>query len=495
MGIINQNIHNGVLTIAVGTCYHFNLISASGVVKVELQNNGKTVLDTDFWVGMSLPNPTQFDKIIIQGDSAPIEFWADEVAMSQAGNINVAAAKALRTSVVYVQGQKQLTGNDLVRQQVEVRSDKDILLTGAAFNDGWLLKAGDEKKLPLAGILNGYFPYPKIDLSATTLNQEISEMWSTGTGLFLNNLYVSDDKTVYLAGHSQSLMANFDGAGWVKHQQFAHANDEYVLFPSADGVIYMSKRDNNLMSIWKSTDDGRNFSVVTTTFDISVLAGSDVNFSVHAHQHYFINDVISQVFSDVDINFNIKTERVTVNKHADPSYKMLAKLSDANWLMVEHHGYSYSGGKLYRSTDGGVSWVADDYYTDLSPDMLMTDKTGQYVVIKQSSGHLAFSADYGASFIECLAKSFYLSANPCFVSGGVWVLPYEGKFYGFQVRETDVLMLESVDLPLSVNRNIQSYMNKIGEVFTRDGLVGAEIQLSVDGDLSPAKVEVMEYLG
>ncbi|MCL1038028.1 hypothetical protein L2750_12800 [Shewanella submarina] len=512
MAIINQQIRNGVCTISKPGQF-FSLVSASGIVRVKLRKAGTTVFDSKMWVGMNLPTAIPFDDIEIYGDDAPIEIWAGMVAMNQS-LVAMGGANAIRTNVVKLLGSDPLTGSDVTRTAVRLRTDKEIFVGGAGVGgEGWRLVPGQVEEVPVKGVLYGYRLLPELNMADTSVVSEHTDGVMFGGGS--EQIYVSEDKTIRLQGDfSGPLRRSINGGAW-EDVFNANASEFRVIKGRTPGEVFVTRIERVSGSsynvdcyIYQSNDSGMTFTRLKS-FRLSEYANiGDTNNSGYGINAWCVKNVITFSMSGCTIGFNVSSLEVkvitagSINRINDfpnaypTGIQGAVFLGDLNTALVVMKTGSYKPVLLIRTTDAGQSWEHITQSGKMSGKSLSVDQSGRFVCVMNESGYMYLSDNGGLSLISA---GFQADGNRPHVSINLFKSHFLYKY-------TDTISLvhlldgavqqTSVELAGTGGGEVAGYLTGDGTFYTYSagGNYNAVYSLSITGDLSPAHVEVMELL-
>lgn len=492
MSIISQDIKGGFVKVSRPGSY-FSLISASGVVRVVLRLKGSDVLDSKFWVGMSINEPIQYDSILIYGDDAPVEFWAGKVSMNQA-RASIAGANALRAKVIYADGETLLTSSDVTRSAVRLRSDKNIWLGGAAFGGGnnWKLTAGEMLEIPIAGSVYAYKPLAVIDLSSTVKEGLQADFWPTVTG-GSGGFYVSDDEQIrifhYMTGGK--LRATSDGGlNWADVLTGVVA---YVYHKQSKRHFAIAKNSGTNEFYFRRSNDGFTWETLFNGQTI-IEAGSAGNYSQYDEPR-IVGDLMQMQWAGNWVAFNIETGEAFGG--CRQSFGSLVNHSitlDSSMKSMIIIGYNGSKNVLMKTIDGGQSWY--EVFSDVGGSgPISASEDGRFIAACGSDGYVSLSDDYGETFFKT-SSQYAANTYLTHVYNGLFV-GYKDVYKAFYVLNGEAYSeaLSTVyDLSYAsgvfVSDSGKMYTGKINST-TRDS---SKMSLVITGDTSPAKVEVMELL-
>lgn len=489
--IINQTIKNG-FTVVNKTGAYFSLISAGGVVNVSLSEKGRTVLDTKMWVGMSIDKAIPFDEITIKGDDGAVEFWAGDVSMSNS-RYSSSAAKAIRTDVKLVSGSKIIAGSDVTRTAVRVRSDKEVFVSGAGFKTGgWRVPAGEVIEIPLAGVVSAYKRDAFIDYSAPSPIEQDDSMYESGA--FANACtYISEDEQtrVYVTNVSTggSIRATEDG-GLTWKTVLAGSVYSYE-FDQRTGIHYALQLKGSLAYngtvVFSRSYDG----IKWETMHIRNHSFPDgAGMSRQTYRGLIVNGWYQVIFDGMVFCCDIELGNVVVTgvKFNGINCRLGAWLDENLKVGVFQ---SLTDSKLVKTEDGGLTWrtVFDGKYGS----SFVAASDGVHL-FESTNAHPLISEDGGETWITVNTSS-YIGNRVTHVKDNLWI-----GFYQSYVRY--------VDMPNGVGSEIGGglintppldiksvFIKPNGSIYTAPvSAIGFKTSISVTGDLSAARVEVMELL-
>jgi hypothetical protein len=515
--IINQTITNGFSVINKTGAY-FSLISAGGVVRVKLTYQGSTALDTKMWVGMSIDKPIPFDEITIYGDDGAIEFWAGDTSISGQTNVTIRGATAIRTKTIDVLGSRLLTLSDLTRQAIRLRSNKDVYLGGSGVNGtGWRLPAGVVEELPIAGSLYAYKKLPELNVQ----NASVINTYSKPTGAETEDigggeLHVSKDGNTILTG-SQSGISAFrvsddGGATWSVPSWASDVAMQgagyYLVHHGARGKLFLliaGSGSSGSTRFFVSDDDGVSFSYLITASALDLAGIGYLNFFPYGHvvgsKLFFsagawwgLLDLDQLTFGSVGktSSFTNNIKKVVPELGSTQAYNLKITSQDGKRMIG---GISSPVRRTFASNDGGGTWsVVENEYLSL-----VFDQTGEHVcgLSVYGSVYPYFSTNGGLSF-ERYTGAGAVSNKPLVnFYNDIWIKPKNGSVLAFYSVDGEYKHDEGNVTDLYQKNGY--IINEAGHLITGQASsgIGAEMQriaLSVNGDLSPALVEVMELL-
>jgi len=512
--IINQTIKNG-FSVVSKTGRYFQLISAGGIVKVRLMLKGSVAFESDMWIGMNLDKNIEFDSVEIKGDDGPIQFWAGNVSMQllQFGND---AAKAVRTSRLFVSGIKQVTSSDLTRKEIRIRASAPIAIGGAGMDgDGWTAMAGEVLTLPVAGAVYAEGEKAKIALgNGAEAEAQNSYALSTVVGTMPNTDYgqlmVSHNNTaqrVFVSG--QTVLYSADGVAWVEHTDFQQSADipSYYVRKAVqhpDGTMFIFERaiSGSNVKVYRSSDGGLSFqtrkSISETEQKISSGIGSTAYSSAKQdplivgeyitwcwYSHYLIynyikntwfcvaaeNQAVGAVFVALSSKSWIRTRLVNTNTYS------LQKTDDAGktWRTVYNSEASFDEGGILNSLT--VAFDGKNFY--------MKRKNANYPIISTDGGETW--TKYAANIDSSYSK---------FISGdkAVWLLQQGGVIYYLDITDKSSIQ-HGVEVSLPNNTYPTDFcIDQFGQIYVQMNNYNYSWQMAVEGDLTPIVVEVMELL-
>ncbi|WP_345852538.1 hypothetical protein [Shewanella algae] len=513
--IITQQIINGVCSVTKTGSY-FNLISAGGVVRVKLTKNGSTVLDSKMWVGMNLDKAQPFDEVEIYGADGPIEFWAGDVSMNQA-RATLTGASAIRTSQQLLIGSAPLTGADVTRQSVRIRTDKEIWIGGAGVNGaGWRIAAGATEEIPVAGVLYGYRIPPELDMSQSAFVSNADGLISDGALTSGDVTLVSEDKSfiIFSKSSSRTVKQWEAGTGWVNHPYFyalaAWSQTSMVKSLNEKAVfVFRHKRVSDTVGTLRidiSRDEGRNFTpFVDIPWSAMVPAGEATNVYTSSYVSA-IGNMITWNQTGIAVAVNVKSRAVTLvtsgaQGWGDSAIRRLAMLSEDGLSMLAiRKNASGATDRLLKTTDGGNTWYEPQGIpAGIEAKEFNTDYSGQHVSLCCSDGLVRLSNDGGESFVTSQTPTGITSEPPLYLASGIWI-GFSGTLcYSYAISGTEITYSAS---PAGGNASYDEAPFQIlgdGTMYRREGgnmnPQGCDVwQLKVTGDLSPAVVEVMELI-
>ena len=486
----------------------FAIISAGGIVRVKLTLQGRTVLDSKMWVGMSINQSTPFDEIEIFGADGAIEFWAGAVPMTQQGTIAVRGANAIRCSKVPVMGETLLTGADLTRSAVRIRTDKEIFLGGAGVEGaGWRLPVGNYEEIPVAGSLYAYRQKPEIKISE-------SVYVGTHTGKFKDTIdagwvHISEDENLMLKwefNYTPELWTVADD--WVQHPDFPQgyvASFNMIKNPITK-ILYASIATFNggagYLNLYRSLDDGQSFESVTVLTWGADGQDQQISNSSTTQKMTIVGNILSINMSGVLIGYNLITGEQRNLSSGDNDQNGI-KYAFGNLWFTSEDMQSISGtisGDFLYTIDGGKNW--DPFGIQFTTVNAFND--GKYLLGVNTGGSrkATFSNDHGLSWYESDYRDDNGSRDyPSYFYDGLWLV-FEGvELWGFQIVDGALVKTQANNTYSISNSDDKPHIMDGGKIyrFTSTKTVAGYIdvdewQVSMTGDTSPALVEIMELL-
>lgn len=512
--IINQTINNGFLTVNKTGAY-FSLISAGGVVNVRLSEKGRVVLDTKMWVGMSIDKAIPFDEITIQGDDGAVTFWAGDTSISGQANVSIKGATAVRTKTVDVLGSKLITLSDLTRQAIRLRTNKEVFLGGSGVDGtGWRLPVGVVEELPIAGSLYAYKKLPELKLQDAKILNEYAkpqglESKETKQGTF----HVSKDGLTILFGSTSNInefrISNDAGDNWEVPSWVGVIGSQtnsafYLVRNLAKNEIYLISKFTSYIKIFLSKNDGVSFDHLFTASSVD-LVGQTLSTVGYPYGHMVSGKLFFSVGEWWGLLDLEKLKVISANKWSD-FYQNIKKVfpeiqgnqlynaritsSDGKRII----GATSSPEKTFASSDGGETWeiVSDKFLT------IYTDDSGENVCGKSIYGgyYPYFSNDGGLTFKKYSDAGQVSNKQIVNFYNDIWIEIKSNTLLAFYIVNGEYKHAQA---------GLDGLMQKSGYIFTESAnlitgqgsAAGEEMQrveLSVNGDLSPALVEVMELL-
>ncbi len=512
--ILNTVIRSGIALVSK-TGKYFNLVSAGGVVQVDLLKMKEQVFSSKMWVGMNLDAPIDFDEIVIRGADGPIEFWAGNVSMNQSRS-TVQGANAIRTNSISVFGKQLLTSNDLTRTAVRLRSDKDVFIGGAAVGGkGWRLKANEIEEYPVAGALYGFRKLPDYNLDETTYVGRDNGLWNAGAYASSLDRFVSEDeKTRLQIDQDTGKVYRWSEAnGWALDSYF---NNEMVIYSGQirEGELIISKDRKEVYVVlgydatpisylifYRSTDDGKTFERITTV-RWQDLGGGVAGRLNGSDKYRMVGNVITACQYNVLVALNVDTlEAKAWDVARDFDGKAFGK---AAWLDEELktgifgiYGGVGQDNYIAKTVDGGQTFTK--VTTMKSESDFVISEDGLEVISSNKSGGVNYSTDsletfehvsdinYSSGFTRPLPK-FWVSCDGTLLNA----LYSVAGVAGFKKMNLSPDM-DKKDAQMIALSNGRLYRGEpLG--YSGEGY-GAVYQLSVSGDMSPATVEIMELIG
>ncbi|WP_345869680.1 hypothetical protein [Shewanella algae] len=489
--IIDQTIKGGVCTVSK-TGKYFQIINAGGVVRVRLSLKGSTVYESKMWVGMNLDKPLAYDTVEIYGEDAPIQIWAGDVSMNQS-RATVKGATAIRTSVIYASGKTQLTNSDVTRTSVRVRSNKEAYIVGAGISDeGWKIQPDVVEEIPVSGVVFLYRPLPFLNFSDTTNGGEVLQLWPSGTKFVSIN---SDESKIFaVADGGKKEYVNENSGGWsllsdsqsAKYYYESKVKNEIYRFTFLGiGIGFRVEKSNDLGSTFKELKIIDNS--VAPEFNTSEGNWGSQNSGI-------ISNKIYQNTAGWASWFNVDTlehEGLRASVIGGDGYS----LGRVVWTDISNlNGFELKAGELRRIESGKI--INEIVLDNVSNIYVSEDGRDLFI---NRSGIAILSVDGGASFINSTAPLTIGSSSPDFVYSGMWLLSYSDDLIAIYNRDGEVIN-QIVDSTSSAITSKPVYVNDNGAVYSYPGNgngaseSGVRFKISVEGDISPARVEVMELL-
>ncbi|MCS6270892.1 hypothetical protein G3489_14465 [Shewanella baltica] len=490
--IINQSIRSGFVTVNKTGAY-FSLISAGGVVNVRLSEKGRTVLDTKMWVGMSIDKAIPFDEITIKGDDGAVEFWAGDVSMSHAVFAN-GAAKAIRTNVKYINGESKIVDSDITRTAVRIRSDKDVFIGGAAFfSGGWRVAANQVEEIPVAGILSAYKPAGYLDYSVLDDVGNLDSFWPTNSGQ--SECYVSDDEQKRIIKTTETGVGNLlvtvdGGVEW----NITLTNVRAYAFDPRTGIhyAYRTSSGNNFAHFLKSSD-GINWGDLF----IGYLTGmGNLTQSTTLNNIHLVGKHFQYMYFGYIVCCDIETGQVKVKVLNKDSNNMNYGCFIDDDLKVGFFGGSFDSNTLFKTEDGGITWK--DVGIRAKYSSFSAASMGKNLFyIDNTSGKPVLSDDFGETWISSSGGGWDITKNiPVNLFGNIWVTHEGGLFKLVNIENELVVSVALGTAGINMNSKNIFFNPKTGRLYTSavNNNISKSIGVSVYGDITYARVEVMELL-
>lgn len=484
--IINQSIRNGFVTVNKTGAY-FSLISAGGLVTVRLSEKGRTVLDTKMWVGMSINEAIPFDEITILGDDGAVEFWAGDVSMYSSRFANN-AAKAIRTSVHLVDGEVAVAGSDLTRSAVRIRSDKEVFVGGTGFQSGgWRVAEGETIEVPLAGVISAYKREAFLDYSAPkTLENEAAFFDASA---FLGAcVYVSKDEQtrIYNTSTNNGLLrcTKDGGTTW----QTTMNNVYCYEFDKRTGIHYVlqlagsSSLGNTV--VFSRSYDGVEWETMYRHYHTWPVGTGTAEADTRGQ---IVNGWFQKIYYGIAICCNIETGQVVIK---------IIKINGANvqqgaWLDADLQvGIFGTSNELFKTEDGGITWrsVLKNYHYAT----FAAASDGVHLFASANS-RPNVSEDGGETWVQ-VGDSSWSDRRGTHVKDNLWIAHYSAY-------------LRYVDMPNGIGSQVggalistpslafnYAFIKPNGDIYFHNSGTLYKTGISVIGDLSAARVEVMELL-
>lgn len=510
--IISQDIKNGFVRVK-REGHYFSLISASGIVSVTLQLKGSDVLRSDFWVGMSINDPIEYDTIIIQGADAPVEFWASKVSMNNQGSVNLRGAKALRTNKMLVNGTAQLTSSDLTRTAVRVRTNKDIYIGGAVVSGlGWRLAAGTMEEFPVAGGLFAYKPPAllKIENSTYTAPDNAKYLMLTEP----NEIIVSDDKQTMLKWSNNEFPKLWTASSniWSDHPSFllmSSAAIDLIKVPILDQIFLVRMTGSNgtggsfsycQFSIYASSDSGLTFNQVDF-IDVNLkVSESLISNSTNNIYLTLIDDILTISNSGVAVGYNVKTKEWDAKGSGELPDNLKSNIRSFVYLDNDFSQFIYQDaiGKIRKTINNGETF---DMLRESSYMFYMPTRNDIITTTNSSSKSILISSDGGLSWVLFSRNATNgIEDLPAYFENGVW-LKFNGQYLeSYQAQDGNAIIQLAIDTQSLSSSKDKPYICNDGELlrFSSDNdgtfAVVDKWQLDLTGDITPAVVEIMELL-
>ncbi|MCS6128879.1 exo-alpha-sialidase [Shewanella baltica] len=514
--IIYQTIKDGFAVVNKTGAY-FSLISAGGVVNVRLSEKGNTVLDTKMWVGMSIDKAIPFDEITITGDDGAVTFWAGDTSISGQTNVTIAGATAVRTKTVDVLGSKLLTLSDLTRQAIRVRTNKEVFLGGSGVNGtGWRLPAGVVEEFPIAGSLYAYKKLPELNVqNASVLNTYSKPTGAETASISNGEFHVSKDGNTILVssiyGVNPFRISTDGGATWAEP---AWANDiamqgagYYLVHHGARSRLFMlvaSSGSTGSTKFFVSDDDGISFRYLITASALELVGIGYLNFSPYgrivrnklffsAVKWWGLLDLESLTFSGVakSSDYINAIQEVVPELGNSQTYNPQITSEDGRRIIGS---ISSPVRRTFASNDGGITWsVVENEYLSLKFDQTGDNVCGLSIY---GSVYPYFSNDGGLSFVRYTGAGTVSNKPIVNFYNDIWIKPTYGSVFAFYIVNGEYRHDQGNVEGL---REKEGYIiNEAGHLITGQSSAAGEemqrVELSVDGDLSPALVEIMELL-
>ncbi|ABV36810.1 hypothetical protein Ssed_2201 [Shewanella sediminis HAW-EB3] len=500
--IINTSIKSGFVNMGKEGSY-FSLVSASGIVNVELRLKGSTVIDSKMWVGMSLPQAMPFDEIIITSDlDQPIELWAGKVSMSQSRYSN-SAAKAIRTEQVKVEGEAQINGSDLTRTATRLRTNKDVFLGGAGVDgSGWKLKAGVTEEIPLAGVLMAYKRPAFLDASQTTFKDSQVGGFNEGVATSFWR-WESDDGAVRLAhdyngAHPMRIWTVGDPV-WRDHVTAGlwsgvNWNTMDLIDLNAErGELWAVGLDSNRVGYYVSTDHGLTFKLVKLiSHNMGFLPAGMGEKTTRSGSFLTTNAGAYHAVINMDTLVSFYSQKGTLN------YRRVMFTDELNG----YRGAPNGNDKLQRTYDGGKNWVE----VGIKPQgwgmtQYAINQSGNFFIAKRSAG-MVISYDFLETY-ETYNTSFTSGAEDSqivFLNDSMALMACTDLKIILVYKDSSGNTAFEVVADLATHGAVEGGTYRELRVAENGVLIvgyGDDIyrfNVAIIGDLAPATVEVMELL-
>ncbi|WP_351001094.1 hypothetical protein [Shewanella sp. TB7-MNA-CIBAN-0143] len=497
--IINQTIKDGFCVVNKTGAY-FSLISAGGIVRVKLTKDGRSVLDSQMWVGMNIPQALPFDEIEITGEDGQVEFWAGDVSMNQSRS-SIQGAASLRTSVKSLRGGKLLpiVKGDLTRSSTRVRPDSDILLFGSSISEGgWSVKAGELADIPVAGMINAYKEPARVDLNSVELLGSGDLMPSSVSSSINKVVLISQDgkKSVVKLGNNVFYKDTDIDDIWHNPVTLSEFPPNEV-FAFSDGRIFASHTGLNPPNIrfFSSDDYGKTFNHFRTlSFALPNTMPTIVGItSTHITMMRYTETLRKTFYS-----LNLATRELTTNEYfnnLNGNYGWIHAVSQFdNNILVEVETASGIYG-LYYSTDNGKTF---DFFGNTREG----NSSGSGFSMTESGTVLLTSATNKKCFFECSIKDYkeaaYTGLNKGYCQELAGVVFYKDGRAIKAISTNDDLVADQVLATTAENYGVCG-VSMSGFLLTSMGgnfnnTHGELYKFDVIGDPSSAKIEVMELL-
>ncbi|MFN3711573.1 MAG: hypothetical protein ACK4GU_13450 [Alishewanella aestuarii] len=146
----------------------FNLLSSStGKVRIRaLDSDAREIISTEILNGDAIEFERLVAKLYVMAseDAAAVLYFSQHKLVNN--GVTVKAPGQLKASVKFVDGIVKLNSVSGQNQEIEVKSDLPLLLTGPDKNisEGWPLNAGAVKKMKVSGDVYAYRPAVRLDL-------------------------------------------------------------------------------------------------------------------------------------------------------------------------------------------------------------------------------------------------------------------------------------------------------------------------------------------
>jgi hypothetical protein len=485
--IINQTITNGFSVINKTGAY-FSLISAGGVVRVKLTYQGSTALDTKMWVGMSIDKPIPFDEITIYGDDGALEFWAGDVSMFNSRYAN-SAANALRTSVNLVSGSKVIAGADLTRTAVRVRSDKEVFVHGAGLQlGGWRVPANEVVEIPLAGVISAYKRAAFLDYSAPSAVEQDDLFFEAGAFNF-SPAFVSDDDQFRMCCNSLTggtLRYTTDGGATWNSGPSSVYNYEC---DTRTGIHYALQLKGSSgygqTVVFLRSYDGIEWETMYRRYH-SWAVGAGTGRAIY--RAALVNGWFQCVFYGMAICCDIETGQVVIT----PLTVNGTNVQQGAWLDESLKvGIFGPSNELFKTEDGGITWrsVLPNYY-----NATFSPASDGVHLFASANARPHVSEDGGETWTQ-VGDSSWSQARGTHVFGNLW-LGHFSRYIRYVDMPNGVGSETGGGLVYTSALDIKSvFIKPNGEIYTGPaGRTTVKTSISVVGDLSSARVEVMELL-
>ncbi|MDR8523841.1 beta propeller repeat protein [Shewanella fidelis] len=487
--IVNTEIKSGFATISRQGKY-FSLISASGVLRVVLKLQGSVKLDTKMWVGMNIDAPINFDEIVLYGNDSPVEFWAGNVSMTS-GRYASQAANAINTKTVMVNESTILTANDLTRTGVRVRPSKDIFLGGAGVNGGgWRVKAGETVEVPLAGLLSAFKSPAHIDYSDINDIGQVDNFWPSESAK--GSCFVSEDERIRIIkkdDHMTELYSSSDsGLTWIVIRDNVRGYAYDTLTGRHIAYCGSSQNLNSYEVIY--SDDGINWSTLSKGV---VLAGSG---SFTSNRCQIVAGQFQAVYSGWVFCCDIETgnAKSLIVESGGNSFNY-GRFIDSELKVGFFSGWS-SDGEIFKTIDGGNTWESIGHSSAFSSIHSSADGKNLFFISSDNSKP-CLSNDYGNSWLKVDDGVAWSGVAPvAHVYKDIWVTQRGGEYKLVNNENGTGVVVTLGSKGVNMHASHLFFNSISGFLYgSKTASNGTNIKgINIKGDISPARVEVMELL-
>jgi hypothetical protein len=483
--IVNSSINNGFLRMKKEAMF-FGLVSCSGIIKVTLISNGSPVLRSDMWVGMNLPQAIAFDTVLLESElDQKVQFWAANTPMTQS-RATIAGANAAKTSTYNLRGGKSypIVSSDLTRSSVRIKSNQNILIGGVG-EQSWPISAGVAEDIPVAGMIYGFKEPAVINFDSSVITAETLDQWQSR-----ESFWVSQDGNVRLQSdgvqiYRQDLSVN---TTWLVVDAIdSIADKELLIGESGEVYAFHYRYVDDYYRIRKTVDGGVTWSTVVSRANVG-FANNQSLVPTKSATHFTLKQ--GDNFWFIPVN---GTEHTSITLAGSTVYEF--SRHNNNVILGAIIG-GVSG--MYQSVDGGVTFdlvdtlPAQNFATTASGMVFLTVSKRLY------ESHL-LTGDYKDVDDSLVSMKYEMRGMPEVAGTMFWVEGQRLVYLSFKDDAPAVKEIATIASFPNMQGTGYVYASANGNIYceqisTATGSKGATVSYDIQGDVSPAKVLVLEFL-